>query len=160
MALYTLARNVEINRGLKSIESDALTFGFRNAAQTVFDKSPRNAKDEGDISDPFVQNPTASIAPCLTCSKESKAWNPQEVRYNLQRYLQISSRHNINAYLKCPLSECRLRRSMRSDNLDPHLKKAHKMLSSLKRQVIIDESRLLMRKMDSHGTARRMSHLE
>ena len=49
---------------------------------------------------------------------------------------------------------------MRSDNLNPHLKKIHKMLSSLKRQVIINENRLLARKVDSDGIARRMSRLE
>lgn len=157
MALHTLARNVEVNRVSKSIESDALAFGFRNAAQTASDKFPRNAKDEGDSSDPFVQNPSASVATCLACSKEFKAWNPQEARSNLQRHLRTSPRHNIN---KCPLSECRVRPSMRSDNLDPHLKKIHKMLSSSKRQVIINENKLLTRRIDRDGIARRISRLE
>ena len=49
---------------------------------------------------------------------------------------------------------------MRSDNICPHLKEVHKMLSSSERQVIIDESRLLARRVDSDGIARRMSCLE
>ena len=104
MALHILARNVEVNLVSKSIESGALAFGFRNATQTAVDKIPRNAKDEGDISDPFVQNPTASVATCLACSKEFKAWNPQDARSNLQRHRRFSS---TNAVLKCALSECR-----------------------------------------------------
>ena len=68
--------------------------------------------------------------------------------------------HNPNAGLKWPLSECRVRPPMRSDNLGPHLKEVHKMLSSSERQVIIDESKLLARRVDSDGIARRMSCLE
>lgn len=54
MTQHTLARNVEVNRISKSIESDAMAFGFRNAAQTAFDKFPGTAKHKACISDPLV----------------------------------------------------------------------------------------------------------
>ena len=50
MTQHTLARNVEVNRVYKSIESDVIAFGFRNAAQTAFDNFP---KSDACISDPF-----------------------------------------------------------------------------------------------------------
>lgn len=103
--------------------------------------------------------PTTSVVSCRACSRDFTG-SPQDARSNLQRHLRTSPRHNTNAGLKCPLPECRVRPSMRSDNLGPHLKKIHKMLSSSERQVIIDESRLLARRVNSDGIARRMSRLE
>lgn len=103
--------------------------------------------------------PTTSAVSCRACSKDFTG-SPQDARSNLQRHLRTSKRHNTNAGLKCPLPECRVRASMRSDNLGPHLKSIHKILSSSKRQIIINESRLLARRVDSDGIARRMSRLE
>ena len=55
MAEHTLARNAEVNRVSLSIESDALAFGFRKAAQTAFDRFPATDQGEGGTSDPLVQ---------------------------------------------------------------------------------------------------------
>ena len=55
MTQHTLARIVEVNRVSKSIDSDALAFGFRAAAQTAFHKFAGTAEDDCCISDPSVQ---------------------------------------------------------------------------------------------------------
>ena len=55
MTQHTLARNVEVNRVSQSIDSDALAFGFRAAAQTAFDKFAGTAEDDCCIFDPSVQ---------------------------------------------------------------------------------------------------------
>ena len=93
--------------------------------------------------------PATVVERCPACRREFRG-SPQDARSNLLRHLRTTKRHNIDAGLKCPQPECRTRRSMRSDNLKPHLKKVHPELSSSKRQDIIDESKSLARRRDSH----------
>ena len=121
--------------------------------------SPTSSSQVSSPTSLTPNTPTTSVVSCRACAKDFTG-SPQDARSNLQRHLRTSRRHDTNAGLKCPLSECRVRPPMRSDNLGPHLTKVHKMLSSSEKQIIIDESRLLAKRAANDGIARRMSRLE
>ena len=105
---------------------------------------------------PDFNTPTFSVVSCRACGKTFKG-SPQDARSNYQRHLRESPRHNPNAGLKCPLPGCSNRKRMRSDNLGPHLKKAHKMSSKPDRQMIIAQSKFSAKGINSDGVARRRS---
>lgn len=86
----------------------------------------------------FSAQPTSSVS-CRACSRVFKG-SPQDARANYQRHLRESPRHNRNFGLKCPMPECAKRKSMRTDNLGPHLQKFHSISSKSERQGIIQIS--------------------
>ena len=85
---------------------------------------------------PDFNIPTFSGVSCRACGKIFRG-SSQDARSNYERHLRESLRHNPNAGLECPLPECRNRKRMRFDNLDPHLKKVHRISSKSDRQNII-----------------------
>lgn len=99
---------------------------------------------------PDFNTPTSSGVSCSACSRTFKG-SPQDARSNYLRHIRESPRHNPNAGLECPLPECRNRKRMRSDNLDPHLTKVHRMSSKPDRQKVIAQSKLSARGVDSGG---------
>ena len=83
---------------------------------------------------------TSSEVSCRACSMIFKG-SFQDAMSNFRRHLRTSSRHNKYTGLKCPLPECHTRRSMRSDDLGPHLFNFHRISSGQERQTIIKDAR-------------------
>ena len=100
--------------------------------------------------------PATSVVSCRACSLEF-AGSAQDARSNFNRHLKTVRRHNKNAGLACPMSDCRRKPPMRSDNLGPHLLKIHKITSPVERKAITDECKRLAREAKVDGTTRRRS---
>ena len=97
--------------------------------------------------------PKSLVARCPACSM-TFAGSPQDMRLNLQCHLWVARGHNKTTFLECPQPECLTKPPMRSDNLDPHLQRRHRMPWA-ERQVVIDECIMSARRANVDGSLQR-----
>ena len=107
-----------------------------NTSQKMGSSSPSATTSQESTCSPsgVLAIPTSEEGYCQSCSK-TFVGTPQNKKSNLMRHYRTSRHHNKDSVFKCPEPGCNSKYK-RTDNLNKHLRKTHRLLSKKERREV------------------------